>query len=133
MKIHPKSSGLRLSINVKGPQGYENLRAIVDTGASFCLLPTRTITAIGYNINKPFIKEKVIGVTTPWIPLFKTQSVEGLGLTIEDCLVGAYDLLYEAPVDALLGLSFLRHFRFTLDMPGGFFALRYSPYYGLRR
>ncbi len=124
---------MRIRINVEGPDGIENLKAIVDTGASFCLLPTRTMAAIGYDIDRPMIREKAIGVTSHWIPLFKARSVEGLGHTIEDCLVGAFDLPASAPVDALLGLSFLRHFRFTLDMPGGFFALRYSPYYGLRR
>lgn len=128
-RIKPYQSAIILPILVEGPEGLESLTAALDTGATYCVMSEHVISRLGYDLKEPLAVERMIGVTTFEMPLYSIKRLEAMGLGYDNCLIGAFDLPDSAPVDALLGLSFMRHFRFTLDMPGGFFALRYSPYY----
>ncbi len=131
-RIEPGSRSIIVPITARGPSGSVECQALLDTSCAFCVLPTHIMESLGYDTTRPLRQKKVVGVATDSIPLFSIESLKGLGYTLENCLVGVYDLPEASLVEALLGLSFLRHFRFTLDLPGGFYSLRYSPYYGKR-
>ena len=131
--IPPDDNAILATIYLQGPEGTEKTMAAVDTGATYCILPTKMIEAVGYPLKHPDRVQRVTGVTLHDIPIFTVDNITSNRYSVPRCPVGAFDLPRQSRIKALLGPSFLRHFRFTLDMPGGFYALRYSPYYGLRR
>lgn len=83
---------------------------ILDTGASYTLIPTRKAIEIGHD---PTLAEERIQIFTvsgtEYVPLIKVSSFKCLGIEIKDFTVICHDLPPQSPADGLLGLNFLVH------------------------
>ncbi|MFP4057769.1 MAG: TIGR02281 family clan AA aspartic protease [Candidatus Brocadiia bacterium] len=109
---------MALFVKLRGPAGSRELLAILDTGATYSVIPTNVALRIGYEIARA-ARVRVITanglVEAPKVCLAEA-SVGELRATDVEAL--CYDMP-GAQVSALLGLTFLRHFRLTLDLKGG--------------
>lgn len=88
------------------------VRLLVDTGASFTLLPTKVVQLVGCSLERPVRTQNITAVggtlaasivAVPWFNC--------LGQHIENFSVVAYTIPASAFVDGLLGMDFLRQYR----------------------
>ena len=99
-------------------------RLVLDTGATFVILPWRIINALDIRIDSDSLVTMSTASTVESTPLVILPKVKVLGNTVNkvQCLVK--DLPPESGVDGLLGLSFLRHFILHLDFPHGMLSFK---------
>lgn len=101
---------------VKGPKGKKTLRMILDTGASYTMIPVKKSIEIGYD---PLAATKKIEILTAsgteYVPIIKVASFKCLGVEVKDLDVVCHDLPPWATVDGLLGLNFLCHYPPFID------------------
>jgi len=97
---------------------------VLDTGASFVVLPWRIITGLGIRINPA----KLVSTTTPTTvesaPVVTIPQITILGETVRNVACLVKDLPPKSGVDGLLGLSFLRHFNLNVDFVKGKLTLK---------
>ena len=96
------------------------VRLLVDTGASYTVLPTRVLKRIGCNLDQPAKRNKIVTangainvpiVTLPWFNC--------LGIKRENYPVLALDLPASSFTDGLLGIDFLREVGAVIDVANG--------------
>jgi aspartyl protease family protein len=97
------------------------LRMLVDTGATYTMIPRQAALAVGLNPSDAARRIPVITASTvEYVPLLHIPVWRCLGLTVQDFELACHDLPPESAVDGLLGLNFLRHFspfqRFHQDL-----------------
>jgi aspartyl protease family protein len=87
------------------------LRVLVDTGATYTMIPRKVAQAAGLD---PMAALKRVPIITAsaveYVPLLRVPVWRCLGLELRHLDVVCHDLPPESAVDGLLGLSFLRHF-----------------------
>jgi len=96
----------------------------LDTGATYTIAPWDIAAALGYEPERS--KERVDMVTASGVeraPLITLESVSLGGEEIEKVQALVHDLPPRSYVDGLLGLSFLRNFRLSLDFERGILKL----------
>lgn len=92
------------------------VRLLVDTGASYTVLPTRVLRRIGCNLKQAQQHKKIvtangaIDVPIVTVPLFNC-----LGIKRENYPVVALDLPANSFTDGLLGMDFLREVGAVID------------------
>lgn len=122
VKFNPKDNAIILNTELK-EKIVLHTRMLLDTGASLLILPWRIATGLGLDIDP----SRLISITTASAvesaPLTNIQKVTVLGKTVKNvpCLIK--DLPPESGVDGLLGLSFLRHFKTTIDFKRGILTI----------
>ena len=119
LKFNPHSPIVLLRAKIFGPKFSLSARLVLDTGSTFTILPWEIVNQLGLKIN-PNQRETITTATTiETSPLVLIPKIIILGKTVKKmpCLVK--DLPPEAGVDGLLGLSFLRNFKLTLNFPLG--------------
>lgn len=88
------------------------VRLLVDTGASFTLLPSKVVQLVGCNLERPIRTQNITAaggmlavpiVAVPWFNCLEQH--------IENFSVVAYTIPASAFVDGLLGMDFLRQYR----------------------
>lgn len=93
------------------------LRLLLDTGASYTMLPVEAVEALGCDTHHPLRRAHIIAangvivapvVTVPWFHC--------LGQRIEQWPVVAHTLPPGAFVDGLLGMDFLAYFQATIGV-----------------
>ena len=93
---------------------------VLDTGATFTLLPWYIAEELGYN---PATSNEYVTITTASgtleAPLITLKSVNVLGKNVENLKVIVHTLPESSHVDGLLGLDYLRNFKLTLDFKNG--------------
>ena len=96
------------------------IKAALDTGATYTMIPWEIAEALGY---KPeFSKEKVSLITASGVeaaPIIKVKKINFLGEDIENVAVICHDLPQRSYVVGLLGGSYLRYFKITIDYRKG--------------
>lgn len=117
----PGSSIIPVPVRLHGPEASLRAEAILDTGASYSLIPWSLAQDLGYD---PAVSSERICVTTAsgteTIPLIRLKALEAMGRRAENLLAGVHDLPPQAKVSALLGLNFLRRFqRMVIDFQAG--------------
>jgi clan AA aspartic protease (TIGR02281 family) len=113
-------------VTIKG-RVMETARMALDTAATYTMIPWDIAGALGYEPEKS--KERVDMVTASGVeraPLITLESVSLGGEEVKEVQALVHDLPPRSYVDGLLGLSFLRNFRVSLNFKEGILEL--TPY-----
>lgn len=92
---------------------------VLDTGATFVVLPRRIIRALEIQIDPDSLIMMSTASTVESTLLVILPKVQVLGKTVYNVHCLMKDLPPESGVDGLLGLSFLRHFKLSVDFVHG--------------
>lgn len=98
-------------------------KLILDTGSSFVTLPYNLVSSIGLHIDIKNVVRLTSASTVETIPKIIIPEMRVLGKVVKNVEAIVKDLPPEAPADGLLGLSFLKHFKLTLDFKKGVLEL----------
>lgn len=96
---------------------------VVDTGASYVSLPWRLVNTVGITIDPKKTLQITTATTVETVPNVVIPEMTVLGKTVKNVEAIVKDLPPEAPVDGLLGLSFLKNFKLTIDFKKGLLSL----------
>ena len=98
---------------------HVNLKALIDTGADMCLLPSDFAEILGHDLTAGY--EMDIGGIDGNSKAYKhTVIIQIPGFSTDEVLVCFKDNLHQP----ILGVqTFLRHFVLTIDYPNGVFSL----------
>ncbi len=112
-------------VRIKGPGGVRELRAILDTGSSCCTIPIVDARELGYDAFYDPLANKGEGS----LALTQGGILDVQPLTLQEISVAeisavnvealAYQLPRLSGADMILGISFLQHFKLTLDFKNG--------------
>ena len=117
-------------VRIKGNRGTRELRAIIDTGSQYCLVPMIDALKIGYD-DAYFVASGEPGSGT----LMATQGclIETSEIVLKEVSIGnliakdvkalCFDLPRPSGLEAVLGLSFLKNFKTTIDYQKGLLTL----------
>ena len=84
------------------------LRLLIDTGASYTILPLKPLQPIGYNLDQSIAQRKIVtasGVVD--VPFIKIAWLNCLGIKMDNVSVALYDLPVSSRIDGILGMDFL--------------------------
>jgi clan AA aspartic protease (TIGR02281 family) len=120
-----QSPVIAIDITLESEGGIKRrIRVALDTGATYTMIPWEIAEALGY---KPEMsKEKVTLITASGVetaPLIEIKKITFLGEGLDNVPVVCHDLPPKSYVTGLLGSSFLRHFKVTIDYPKGIFEI----------
>jgi len=96
---------------------------VVDTGASYVVLPWRLVTSIGIGIDPKKTLQITTATTVETVPKVTIPEMTVLGKSVKNIEAVIKDLPPQSPADGLLGLSFLRNFKLTIDFKKGLLSL----------
>jgi predicted aspartyl protease len=112
IQIYPaKKTGNLLWVKASvGGQGSHVavLRLLIDTGASYTILPLKPLKPIGYNLDQTIAQRKIVtasGVVD--VPFIKVDWLNCLGIKMDNFPVALYDLPVSSRIDGILGMDFL--------------------------
>jgi len=125
INFDPQSPVIAVDITLESEGGIKRrIRVALDTGATYTMIPWEIAEALGY---KPEMsKEKVTLITASGVetaPLIEIKKIKFLGEGVDNAPVVCHDLPPKGYVTGLLGSSFLRHFKITMDYPKGIFEI----------
>ena len=86
------------------------LRMLVDTGATYTMIPRKAAVVVG--LEPPTVSRRIPVVTASaveYVPLLRMPVFRCLGLELRGLECISHDLPPESAVDGLLGLNVLRH------------------------
>ena len=99
-------------------------RLALDTGASNVMIPWKMAIALGLH---PEISSERIETVTPSgieiVPVVYIPLIHVLGEELRNVKAVVHDLPEKSYVDGLLGLSFLKQFKVTLDFKSGYIEI----------
>lgn len=121
-KFNPHSHAIIVNVFIKATHPTI-AKLILDTGASRLVLPWKLATTIGLSIDQDKITPITTVTTVESVPEVNIPEVTVLGKTVKNVKGVIKDLPPQAPADGLLGLSFLKHFRLTIDFRKGLLSL----------
>lgn len=122
LKFNPSSPSIIVTADIKAGL-LTDAKLILDTGASYVTLPWNMVSAIGIPVdtNRTVQLTSVSSVeTTPKIVI---PEISVLGKRVKNVEAIIKDLPSETPADGLLGLSFLKYFKLTIDFKKGLLEL----------
>lgn len=122
IKFSPSSLSIIIDAKVKASR-FEIASMVVDTGASYVTLPWRLATSIDLRVDPKKTIELTSATTIETVPIVDIPEIEVLGKSIKNIKAIIKDLPPQTPADGLLGLSFLRHFKLTIDFKKGLLKL----------
>lgn len=100
----------------KGQGKIARLRMLVDTGASFTMIPPETLVKLGYLIHKPLRKERLISANGIVVaPIIKVAWFNCLGQVAKNFEVAAHSI-GSSRFDGILGMDFLTEFRALISV-----------------
>ncbi|MGL4880688.1 MAG: retropepsin-like aspartic protease family protein [Waterburya sp.] len=92
------------------------IRLLVDTGASYTVLPTKVLRRIGCNLDLPQQNKKIVTANGAInVPIITVPWFNCLGIKRENYPVVALDLPASSFTDGLLGMDFLREVGAVID------------------
>jgi predicted aspartyl protease len=118
-------------VRVTGLNGKKaELKAVVSTGATECIISTKDATMLGYRFNYNLQERSTEGtkevVTAGFLvdmPPIVLKEVTLGELSATDVKAWVYDVPEMAGIDVVLGASFLKHFNLSFDFKNGFFEI----------
>jgi clan AA aspartic protease (TIGR02281 family) len=103
-------------VKVIGPAGIREMDAVLDTGAVYTVIAWDVAKDIGYD---PAISERRMPIVTAngviEAPLITIASIQMADLRADAIDVICHDIPEITGIEGLLGLSFLKHFRTSID------------------
>lgn len=118
VRFDPRVSSIILDVQLEGEITL-HARLVLDTGASFVVLPQRIVKQLGLRMNPKHVMSTTTASMVEKVPITVIPKVTTLAKTAHNVSCLVKDLPPESGVDGLLGLSFLRHFTLTLDFIHG--------------
>lgn len=122
LKFNPQTLSIIVDTYLAG-KIILHTKFVLDTGASFVVLPWWIATGLGLKIDPKNLTTTTTASSVENVPLSIIPKVTFLGKTVSNVPCIVKDLPPEAGVDGLLGLSFLRNFRLSLDFKKGILRL----------
>jgi len=123
VKFEPNANSIVVDVELIGAK-IQNLKMILDTGATFIMIPWRIIDTLGMQITP---SQEYVYVTTASgvekVPLVVLETVSVLGKTASKVQAIVHDLPQKSYVDGLLGLSFLRNFNIHINFKEGLLSI----------
>ena len=101
-------------IRVTGPLGSKDLDALLDTGATYCILSPEDAEDLGYAPTQASQVRVATAGGLLVLPRLTLAAVEVLGLRRAHVLTLVRDLS-DSGLEAIIGWSFLDQFRLTID------------------
>jgi len=99
-------------------------KMVLDTGATYTLIPWDIAETLGYD---PAYSKQKVNITTASgtekVPLISVSHISVLGKEARDIPCIVHDLPETSHVDGLLGLSFLKRFKLSIDFRAGILEL----------
>ncbi|MBI2183403.1 MAG: retropepsin-like domain-containing protein [Thaumarchaeota archaeon] len=109
-------------VKVKGPQGFKELRAVLATGATLCLIRRSDAQELGYPaLYQPWMPVEAEGspaVTNGFIidaPLITLEEVSLGTISRKKLRAMAFELPEQGGVDFIVGTNFLEGMKVTFD------------------
>lgn len=105
---------------VKGENEVVTCKLLIDTGASYTILPWELLDNLDYHLVISKIKVRLISATGSIIaPQIKVEWIHSLGTKIENFPVVAYTLPKDMYIDGILGIDFLKRAKVQIDVFNG--------------
>ena len=96
------------------------VRLLIDTGASYTVLPKKILQRIGCNLKQPLGNKKIVTANgSITVPIVAVPSFNCLGVLQENYPVVALDLPANSFTDGLLGMDFLCEVKAVIDVAQG--------------
>ena len=119
-RLYSHSKNLLLARAMVGPiKKVDPIRVklLVDTGASFTILPVETFEELGYDMNHPLGYHKIVtGNGTIDAPVVVVSWFNCLGQSVKNFKTIAYNTPANLRVDGLLGMDFLTRFQAIISV-----------------
>lgn len=122
LKFDPRVTSLILDTFIVGKITL-HAKLVLDTGASFMVLPWWMARGLDLKIDPQQIISTTTASSLETVPFTFISKVIVLGKTVKNVGCIIKDLPPESGVDGLLGLSFLRNFKLSIDFRAGLLAL----------
>jgi aspartyl protease family protein len=124
-KFDPNAFGIVIFGTFTGKEGIRRrIKMVLDTGATYTMIPWYIIEELGYN---PATSKEFVSMTTASgtieAPLITIKGVSIFGMLVKNQKVIVHNLPESSRVDGLLGLSYLKHFKLTIDFKKGIMIL----------
>lgn len=122
IKFDPSTNNLVIEVHLEG-KFAQNAYFVLDTGASFTIIPWRLAQELGLKIDSKKTAKIITASSIETTPQTTVPKISALGKEAKNvpCLV--HDLPPQTTVDGLLGLSFLKNFKLTVDFKKGILSL----------
>jgi clan AA aspartic protease (TIGR02281 family) len=98
-------------------EGAPDVRFLLDTGSTLTIISTELAEELGFDLraaNHRYVRLETANGPVE-APLVTLETVKIGGVVARDVQAAVYDVRAVDPIDGLLGLSFLDHFRYTID------------------
>lgn len=96
---------------------FVRLRLLVDTGASFTILPIQVLEDLGYDIRNPLRRQEIFtGQGRIYAPVVSISWFNCVGQLIENFEIIAHDIPSPLRLDGILGMDFLCRFRAVISV-----------------
>ena len=116
VSIRPNSAIIIPRVKVWGSKASREIDMILDSGAMYTSISWDIAKDIGYDPARIFRRASIVtanGVIE--VPLFEIDHITIFDLKATKVRVICHDIPEVVEVEGLLGLSFLQHFRTTID------------------
>ena len=108
-----------------GPNGVSKLRMMVDTGSSYTVVDPKLLARMGFDpVAQPRSLTFASATQIVHAPVITVDGLSAFGITRRNFDVVGHALPPTVAVDGLLGLSFFRGRRLTIDFRTGRLGLR---------
>jgi len=113
-----------LPVEIKINQKIMRVTLALDTGASYVMIPWEIAEALELRpeLSREFT-EVITASSVEKVPIVYLERVSVVGEVAQNVKAVVHDLPEKSYVDGLLGLSFLRNFKVTLDFKEGVLTL----------
>lgn len=122
LKFNPSSPSIIVSADIKASLPTI-AKLVLDTGSSYIALSWNIVSAMGIPVDTKNTIRLTSASTIETIPKVIIPEMAVLGKVVKNVEAIVKDLPPEAPADGLLGLSFLKHFKLTIDFKKGYLEL----------
>jgi predicted aspartyl protease len=128
VKIDPDEP-ITLFVQLKGPRGTREFRAVVDTGCIECIVPLQDARNLGYNaVFEPFTRTGDGQLAISTTDIYETDEITLEQLTIGNLVATNVKALTKelprlAGIEGVLGVSFLRNFNLYFNFAEGYLEI----------
>ncbi len=122
LKFNSSASIIVVDVIIKAKTSIA-ARMVLDTGASFVVISSRLTTALGVTIDPKKNIKTATATKIESTPLILIPEMSLLGKTAKNIKAIVKDLPPQSGVDGLLGLSFLKDFKMTIEFKKGILTL----------
>ncbi len=118
-KFDSSGSVILVDVVLKG-RITETLKMALDTGATYLMIPWKISESLGLKAKLSKVRTSITTASgTEQTPIINLKSVKAFGREVKNIKAIVHDLPPTSYVDGLLGLSFMRNFKWEIDFHKG--------------